>query len=97
MRGSPDGPGDRRRREFLVYPAPEAMTIQEVSPDAIRSLIVAGWTGRDADAVEKHVAEFEGIGVPGPGLAPCFYRLAASVLRRRIVHGYGVRSLPVPE
>ena len=80
MRGSPDGPGDRRRREFRVHPAPEAMTIQEVSPAAVRSLIVAGWTGRDAVAVEKHVAELEEIGVPRPRVVPCFYRLAASLL-----------------
>ena len=46
----------------------------------VRALIIAGWTGRDADAVEEHIAELEAIGVPRPGTIPCFYRVAASLL-----------------
>jgi hypothetical protein len=46
----------------------------------IRRLVIAGWTGRDAAAVEKHIRELEAIGVPRPKRAPIFYRGAASLL-----------------
>jgi uncharacterized protein DUF2848 len=45
---------------------------------AIDTAIVAGWTGRDRDAVEKHMAELEAVGVPRPSSAPVFYRVSAS-------------------
>ena len=36
---------------------------------AIQSLIIAGWTGRDAAAVEAHIAELERLAAErGPGL-----------------------------
>jgi hypothetical protein len=47
---------------------------------AVRRLIIAGWTGRDAAAVEKHIRELEAIGVPRPKRTPIFYRGAASLL-----------------
>ena len=47
---------------------------------AIDSLIIAGWTGRDAAAIEKHIEELEAIGVARPRTVPCFYRVAASLL-----------------
>jgi hypothetical protein len=43
-------------------------------------LVVAGWTGRDVAAVEKHIRELEAIGVKRPGTTPIFYRVAASLL-----------------
>jgi Protein of unknown function (DUF2848) len=46
----------------------------------IRQLVIAGWTGRDRDAVERHVAELEAIGVQRPRTVPCFYRLGAALL-----------------
>ncbi|HEX6458271.1 MAG TPA: DUF2848 domain-containing protein [Thermoleophilaceae bacterium] len=47
---------------------------------AIHTVIVAGWTGRDREAVEKHMAELEAVGVPRPSTAPVFYRVSASRL-----------------
>lgn len=47
---------------------------------AIDTVIVAGWTGRDREAVEKHIAELEAVGVPRPSSAPVFYRVSASRL-----------------
>jgi hypothetical protein len=47
---------------------------------AIRRLVIAGWTGRDVAAVEKHIRELEAIGVPRPKRTPIFYRGAASLL-----------------
>ena len=46
----------------------------------ITSLVIAGWTGRDAVAMEEHIKELEAIGVPRPSTTPCFYRAAASLL-----------------
>jgi hypothetical protein len=47
---------------------------------AIRHLVVAGWTGRDQAAVEKHIRELEALGVKRPKTTPIFYRVAASLL-----------------
>jgi Protein of unknown function (DUF2848) len=47
---------------------------------AINRLVIAGWTGRDREAVEHHVAELEAIGVRRPRTVPCFYRLGAALL-----------------
>jgi len=46
----------------------------------IENLVIAGWTGRDAAAVEKHIRELEEIGVKRPSRTPIFYRVAASLL-----------------
>jgi hypothetical protein len=46
----------------------------------IERLIVAGWTGRDKVAVERHIAELAAIGVKPPRSVPCFYRLGANLL-----------------
>lgn len=43
-------------------------------------LVIAGWTGRDAHAVEHHIGELEAIGVPRPSAVPLFYRVGASQL-----------------
>jgi len=43
----------------------------------IDDAIVAGWTGRDAAAVEKHIRELEALGVKRPAVTPIFYRVSA--------------------
>lgn len=47
---------------------------------SISQLVIAGWTGRDPVAVEKHIRELEEIGVPRPKQTPIFYRVGASLL-----------------
>jgi hypothetical protein len=47
---------------------------------AVDTVIVAGWTGRDRAAVERHMAELEAVGVPRPSTSPVFYRVSASRL-----------------
>lgn len=47
---------------------------------AIDTLIVAGWTGRDRAAVERHIAELAELGVPRPSSVPVFYRVPAARL-----------------
>lgn len=46
----------------------------------IRQLVIAGWTGRNAEAVEQHIRELEAIGVKRPKTTPIFYRAAAALL-----------------
>lgn len=45
---------------------------------SIQQLVIAGWTGRDRAAVEKHIAELEALGVSRPGTIPVYYRASAS-------------------
>lgn len=47
---------------------------------AVRELIIAGWTGRDAAALEAHIKELEALGVARPKSTPIFYRGACSLL-----------------
>jgi len=42
----------------------------------IESTIIAGWTGRDPVALEKHIRELEELGVARPASTPIYYRVA---------------------
>ena len=46
----------------------------------ISGLVIAGWTGRDEQALEKHIRELEELGVTRPKTTPIFYRVAATLL-----------------
>jgi hypothetical protein len=50
----------------------------EVVAVEIDTAIVAGWAGRDTEAVEHHIAELEELGVPRPSTTPLFYRVSAA-------------------
>ena len=43
----------------------------------IRQAVIAGWTGRDPVARDKHIAELEAIGIARPASTPIYYRVAA--------------------
>src|SRR5262245_7395489 len=45
----------------------------------VNELVIAGWTGRDEAALQKHIRELEEIGVKPPKTTPIFYRVAASL------------------
>jgi hypothetical protein len=47
---------------------------------ATSRLVIAGWTGRNAEAMEKHIRELEALGVARPKATPIFYRVAAALL-----------------
>jgi hypothetical protein len=49
-------------------------------PLSVRNLVIAGWTGRDPVAREKHIAELAALGVARPATAPIYYRVSASRL-----------------
>jgi hypothetical protein len=43
----------------------------------IDQAVIAGWTGRDPVARDKHIAELEAIGIARPASTPIFYRVSA--------------------
>ena len=55
----------------------------------IDHLVIAGWTGRDKAALEKHIAELEAIGVKRPATTPIFYRASAA----RLTTGDAIEAL----
>src|SRR6202158_2359139 len=44
---------------------------------AIDQAVIAGWTGRDPVARDKHIAELEAIGIARPASTPIYYRVSA--------------------
>jgi len=56
--------------ELTIEPAGDARQIR------IDDVVVAGWTGRNVEALEKHIVELEELGVPRPSTVPCFYRVS---------------------
>lgn len=53
--------------------------VHEVDAD-ISTLVIAGWTGRDAAAVQRHIEELARLGVPEPSRVPLYYRASAHLL-----------------
>ena len=45
---------------------------------AVRQAIVAGWTGRNREALEKHIRELEELGVARPASTPIYDRVSAA-------------------
>jgi hypothetical protein len=46
----------------------------------IERLVIAGWTGRDSEAVAAHVRELEEVGVRPPSSIPLYYRAGVNTL-----------------
>ena len=44
--------------EFTIEPAHETRQVR------IDNVVIAGWTGRNVEALEKHIVELEELGVP---------------------------------
>jgi uncharacterized protein DUF2848 len=63
-----------RQTLSLTLQSSGASTRRDVGIDDV---VVAGWTGRDPAAVEKHIKELEALGVKRPASTPIFYRVAA--------------------
>jgi Protein of unknown function (DUF2848) len=53
--------------------------VEKVSVD-IDDLVIAGWTGRDVAALNRHVEELKAIGVQPPSKVPLYYRVTANLL-----------------
>ena len=43
----------------------------------IDQAVIAGWTGRDPVARDKHIAELEALGITRPATTPVYYRVSA--------------------
>ena len=54
------------------------MTAEANLPGCIRQVILAGWTGRDREVLEKHMAELELAGVRRPPTTPVYYRVSSA-------------------
>jgi hypothetical protein len=54
------------------------MTNETILPERVRQVVIAGWTGRDRAAQEKHIAELELLGVRRPPTTPVYYRVSSS-------------------
>ena len=64
-------------------------TVPEHRDVRIDHLVIAGWTGRDKAALEKHIAELEAIGIKRPATTPIFYRASAA----RLTTGDSIEAL----
>lgn len=56
---------------------------EELREFHINDVIIAGWTGRDCDAVEAHIVELEELGVKRPATVPCYYFVTEDRLTQR--------------
>lgn len=59
--------------DVLVHAGGTA-TRQQVT---VNRLVIAGWTGRDPVARDKHIAELEALGIPRQATTPIYYEVAA--------------------
>ncbi|MBI0329781.1 DUF2848 domain-containing protein [Burkholderia plantarii] len=62
---------------FTVSPLGGTAQTLDVTLD---TLVIAGWAGRDAAAIQAHIDELAALGVAPPTGTPCFYRVAAQQL-----------------
>lgn len=62
---------------FTVLPATGAATPLTLD---IETLVIAGWAGRDAHAIQHHIDELAALGVAPPSSTPLFYRVGAEQL-----------------
>ena len=63
----------KKKLKFLIDGVTERTVV-------INSLIIAGWTGRNVEAMEAHISELEKLGVSRPTKTPTFYRCAVEQL-----------------
>lgn len=58
----------------------DAASRTEMHTVAPRQFVIAGWTGRDAEAIQHHIHELQLVGVSPPSAVPLYYRASASLL-----------------
>ncbi|MGJ7579943.1 DUF2848 domain-containing protein [Variovorax sp. RHLX14] len=63
--------------ESVATDGTRSVRLLHVAP---RQLVIAGWTGRDAAAIQHHIDELQAIGVPPPSSVPLYYRVGANLL-----------------
>ena len=66
------------RHPCLILPSPSRTRARPTPLTlAIDQAVIAGWTGRDPVARDKHIAELEAIGIARPASTPIYYRVSA--------------------
>ena len=60
--------------QIVLYAGERAQTLDM----SVQQAIIAGWTGRDRAALEKHIVELEALGVARPASTPIYYRVSAA-------------------
>jgi Protein of unknown function (DUF2848) len=45
-----------------------------------QQFVIAGWTGRNAQAIEHHIEELAALGIARPSQVPLYYRASAALL-----------------
>ncbi|HEJ9097683.1 TPA: DUF2848 domain-containing protein [Serratia odorifera] len=66
----------------LTFTLPDSREADALNVE-IDHLVIAGWTGRDRQAILHHIRELAELGVPQPSAVPLFYRVAANQLSQR--------------
>lgn len=66
----------------LTFTLPETCGDKTLETE-INHLVIAGWTGRDHQAIQHHIQELAELGVPQPSTVPLFYRVAVNQLSQR--------------
>jgi len=51
----------------------------------IDHLFVAGWTGRNKNAVDHHIEELRILGISPPSQVPLYYRVSSALLTHRAI------------
>src|SRR6059036_3351207 len=69
--------GWRRRSMFDLTFIVDAQDTTTPLTLAIDQAVIAGWTGRDPVARDKHIAELEALGIARPATTPIYYRCSA--------------------
>lgn len=50
---------------------------------SIQQVVVAGWTGRNRDAVDHHIQELQQLGISPPSQVPLYYRVSNALLTQQ--------------
>ena len=61
---------------------------------AIDKAVIAGWTGRDPVARDKHIAELEAIGIARPASTPIYYRCFRAAASPRPIRSRSPAAIP---
>ncbi|MGB7184947.1 MAG: DUF2848 domain-containing protein [Burkholderiaceae bacterium] len=51
----------------------------------IKRVVIAGWTGRNRQAVQRHIDELKAVGIPEPSAAPTFYNVSSDLVTQQAV------------
>jgi hypothetical protein len=66
---------------FTVAPLdPDANAAAQTLSVVPQQFVIAGWTGRNADAIEHHIQELATLGIARPSQVPLYYRAGAALL-----------------